>query len=239
MDWDGKGTKREVDVNDLVRAAREEQRLASLRTEVDELLSRNAAYSAWGQRLEQLTPSQQQKLIDLMQNPASLEGSGRQQPVSNGQRDELEELLSTGDDSVNGKQLSELIQRLNTIEQAATMLVQREQQREAMSQRQTLEQRVEAALTTFDAFKNDPDGRSFAKRFVIGQLREDPQRPLNDLAAEAAAYAERMQRRPGAGSEDPNDLATRLNPGPRSGEKLDKGQLVQQFAALMRSRGRR
>lgn len=195
VNWNG--AEREVDIDDLVKKAAEYDQAQTLSDQAKALLRQSAAYEAFGQVLESMTPSQQQAMQAILQNPAMLErlnGQARPQSKDEDSVGSVDDIGSFSEpkQSPNDEALA---QRLQQMEQGLTVIAKHLSQEVQQKATQTRAQQVESKINEWGVFKDTEEGKTaarLAKRMVLAELAVNPQVNVEKLVAELAAQNSTM-----------------------------------------------
>lgn len=158
--------------------------------------------------LEGLNENQQQVLASALQNPSILSQQGQRQSEQprqpNGQQDH------GGDD------------RISRIEQALTVLLQREQGREQEVQQKRQTDAVEAAIKPYerDVLVN-PSAKKMVRRTVLLELASNPEAKVDDVVAQVVTeYHKAVQEQMRGAARPPRGPVQRTPEGERQKPNL-------------------
>jgi len=242
VNWD-EGVTREVDVNELVKFAREHESIMEKSRVADGKFEQASQYEALGKMIQGMTPEQQKELAVLLQDPSRLV---QRQPEGQAEsQDELETMLngeSKQGDSTN--EIAQLRQELAASNQRQERIMTYLNGKEAVSQRESLSDTVDTSMKGFPVYNESAEGAEFAKEAMMTSLAQNPEQDVDALVAQHAAklhkiYQGRMKAAaptptPGASSEEQD--FTLPDSKPFSGEDLMHGKVGRSLSEQLRDR---
>lgn len=185
VDWGG--VQRRVKVQDLVATARNAEQLMAQAQALSEAAKQtvvhNEAVKGFAQRVEQLTPSQREKLQQFFQTPDAFVPAPKQPAPEDdpflaapAQRPTLDPVIQ--------KRIDDIEEGFKTM---AGFLTQIGTERQA----QTLSQSVDRLMSELPVFQASPEPLvRMARNAILTQLARDPKAPIEQLVQRAALEAQ-------------------------------------------------
>lgn len=235
VDW-GEGTRRTVPIGKLVEAARKAEDLERQQEALKLERQENRVYAQIGDLIASMNDSRRAQLKRIFENPGLLDtmGNGRhQQP-----RDADDALPDDGVEPSPGSQAAE---RLARMEQQIEHLRRHAEAELAQKQSQTLAQRVQETMASFDVF-GKANVKGYAgriKQSILNALAVDPSATIERTVAVHAADLERLLagERQGVVNERMGGSPSQTVPKgwKPSGEDMMSGKLLKHVLDITRS----
>lgn len=174
--------EREVDIDELVKAAQEREETLQAKKVVESMLEKNVGAKKVIEFIESLPDERQQRFLEFMQNPDLLDA----QTQATTDDDDFD--LSLDGPSQSKKQgkpdrrdaeLAELRSKVDTL------VGYLHQQAQAEGQR-TMASKVDETMASFSVFKENDAAKDFARNFIMNALAANPQADLESVVADAA-----------------------------------------------------
>lgn len=189
-------TPRKVKVADLVAAAQKADDVRQAEAVVEKrlkLIANAEKFTALQETIDGLTPVQQQRLMQVLQNPKILDEAEDDEPDdedsplmraarSKGTKD------SDQDAAPRDPRIDELMAQVRQLTEFAQRSVQKEQQ-------QTLQQKLDSVWNQYPTLTSLGDGSDVIRRSILAQFAVDPQKGLDKIVAETAQAMQRFSDR--------------------------------------------
>lgn len=188
-------TPRKVKVADLVATAQKAEDLRQAEAVVEKklkLIANAEKFSALQDTIDGLSPLQQQRLMQVLQNPKILDEAEEtddddESPLmravkSKGSRDSDDEAAP------RDPRIDELAAQVRLLTEIAQRSAQKEQQ-------QTLQQKLDHHWDQWPTLKSLGEGSDVIRRSILAQFAVDPQKGLDKIVAETAQAMQRFSDR--------------------------------------------
>lgn len=243
VDWGG--TTREVDAAELVKAAMEREKVDAARAAIDDTLRKHAGLESLGKFVENLDAKKKQAFSQILRDPEVLDrlvGGDDDDETGDDESVDMEGLakMLTGAKGKGGKAnpLNELVNRIQQQEAALQKVMEWAVGKAKQEAEQSIDQKVEAAMGTFDVFKELPEGRRIAKQTILMQVAQNPDIDVASAVAKTAVEWHKMveQARRSAmerveAGVGPGDVIQLEKPDkPLSGDALMRGEVAKAAA---------
>lgn len=194
VDWDG--AEREVATADLVKAAREAEKLRATNASLEEMLTKNSAAQGLVKALDGMEPEDARAVLALFQDPTALRRL-RQAPAREATPseagDEIDNLLGDGRKAQPAQAPQVDTQRLDAIENAVKTALNWMQNQETKVQKATLAQTVDETMSTFKVFEESEEGKGYARDAILREYaQEGGKAKLEDVVAKHATRLHKM-----------------------------------------------